>query len=167
MKTMDALELAGIVAAGVAAYWAVTKVAKMGAAGAGKAAVKAAGDVLAGGVKGIGETVGIPDTDLTQCRADLAAGKMWDASFSCPLPVYAKAVMNKILGDEEINPSNVKTQHTVALPDTGAGGGQSSPEFAAKDPRRLDRPASFSNPLESVETQDFNAMGDYPFTFGR
>lgn len=166
MKTMDALKIAGIVAAGVAAYWAVTKVAKVGVGGAAKAVTAAAGEALSGGVKGIGETVGIPDTDLAQCRADLAAGKMWDASFSCPLPVYAKAVKDKILGGEAVNPSNVNAQASVALPDTGAGGGQSSPAFAATDPRRLDLP-SYSNPFADVVTQDFNAMGDFPLDFSK
>lgn len=170
MKTMDAVKIAGIVAAGVVAYWAVTKFAKAGGIQAlSKAVTNAAGGAAVGAVKGIGETVGIPDTDLTQCKIDIKNGEWWKASFSCPAGEYLTAVKNRVLGVEEVNPSNVETQHITLAP-TGAGGGQSSPTFAANDPRRLDipntKPASFVNPLASVETQDFNAMGDFPLTFG-
>ena len=41
-------------------------------------------DAAVGGIEGIGSVVGIPQTNMTQCQKDLAAGKTWDASFSCP-----------------------------------------------------------------------------------
>lgn len=32
----------------------------------------------------LGAVVGVPRTQLDQCAADRAAGRTWDASFSCP-----------------------------------------------------------------------------------
>lgn len=60
----------------------------MGAA-AGRVVVGAAADAGVGAVKAIGEQVGIPDTNTTQCDRDLAAGDMWAASFSCPASRWA------------------------------------------------------------------------------
>lgn len=50
----------------------------------GRAAVNAVEGVAVGAVKGVGSVFGIPDTNNDQCSKDLAAGRMWDASFSCP-----------------------------------------------------------------------------------
>lgn len=36
-----------------------------------------------GAVEGLGLAVGIPRTNVSQCQADKAAGRWWDASFSC------------------------------------------------------------------------------------
>lgn len=47
-------------------------------------AASAVGDVAASGVVGIGSVFGIPETNQDQCSLDLAAGRTWDASFSCP-----------------------------------------------------------------------------------
>ncbi|WP_295375633.1 hypothetical protein [uncultured Pseudacidovorax sp.] len=47
-----------------------------------------AGNVAAGTVEGIGLAVGIPRTNQTQCQQDLAAGRYWAASFSCPAGDY-------------------------------------------------------------------------------
>ena len=52
--------------------------------------VNAAGGVATGTVLAIGDTVGIPRTNLTKCQQDLMAGKTWDASFSCPAGDYLK-----------------------------------------------------------------------------
>lgn len=54
------------------------------AAAIGSGAVSAAADLGGGVVLGIGDVVGIPRTDTDQCSQDLAAGRTWDASFSCP-----------------------------------------------------------------------------------
>lgn len=40
--------------------------------------------LLSGAVTGAGGLVGVPATNVTQCDKDLAAGRTWDASFSCP-----------------------------------------------------------------------------------
>lgn len=57
-----------------------------------KQAVKAAGGVLTGAVIGAGEVIGVPETSVDQCQADIAAGKTWDASFSCPATDFLKYI---------------------------------------------------------------------------
>lgn len=49
-----------------------------------RGAVDAANGAFEGAVKGLGGVFGIPDTSMTQCERDIAAGRTWDASFSCP-----------------------------------------------------------------------------------
>jgi hypothetical protein len=72
--------------------------------GLGRAAAGAVGDFGVGAVKGIGSFVGIPDTDETQCDRDLAAGRTWDASFSCPAGRFVTGVFNSTTArDAEIN----------------------------------------------------------------
>jgi len=51
-------------------------------------AVGAVADAGAGAVLGIGDVIGIPRTNETQCQADLKAGRLWDASFSCPAGTF-------------------------------------------------------------------------------
>lgn len=55
-------------------------------------AVKAAGGVVTGAVVGAGEVVGVPATSVDQCAADVAAGRTWDASFSCPAVDFLKYI---------------------------------------------------------------------------
>lgn len=62
------------------------------AGAAGSAAVGAVVDAGAGVVTGIGDVVGVPRTDTTQCDIDLANGDYWAASFSCPAGRFLKAV---------------------------------------------------------------------------
>jgi len=42
------------------------------------------GEIIGGAIEGVGSSFGIPVTDEERCNADLAAGRLWDASFSCP-----------------------------------------------------------------------------------
>lgn len=58
------------------------------------AAVDVVGDVAVGAVKGIGTVIGIPDTNTDQCSADIAAGRTWDASFSCPASRFIGSIFN-------------------------------------------------------------------------
>lgn len=48
------------------------------------AAIDLANGVLQGSVETVGLAVGIPKTDMNQCQMDTAAGRTWEASFSCP-----------------------------------------------------------------------------------
>lgn len=59
-----------------------------------RGAVDAANGAFVGGVKGLGSVVGIPDTNMTQCQRDLAAGRSWEASFSCPAADYIGSIFN-------------------------------------------------------------------------
>ena len=78
----------GLVLLGAA--WWLTRPGNAMAVGqaVGGAAVEAANGAIKGVVTTAGEVVGIPQTSSSQCRADLLAGNVWDASFSCPAPVY-------------------------------------------------------------------------------
>lgn len=42
----------------------------------------------AGVVLGIGDAVGLPRTDMTECQRALAEGRKWDASFACPAGTF-------------------------------------------------------------------------------
>lgn len=42
----------------------------------------------AGVVLGIGDAVGVPRTDMTECQRALAEGRKWDASFACPAGTF-------------------------------------------------------------------------------
>lgn len=54
------------------------------------AAVGAVGNAGVGAVEGLGSVFGIPATDAGQCRAAMAAGDAWGASFACPAGTYLK-----------------------------------------------------------------------------
>lgn len=77
-------------AVGYVGYKAYQKAASVGGTvvDAISAAPGAAIDAASEGVQGIGSIVGIPRTDKTQCQKDLDAGRMWDASFSCPAGTF-------------------------------------------------------------------------------
>ena len=48
-------------------------------------------DTSAGIVLGIGDSVGIPRTNETECQRALREGRTWDASFSCPAATFIKS----------------------------------------------------------------------------
>lgn len=52
------------------------------------AAVDAVNGIVTGTVVGLGQVVGIPATNMTQCQKDMANGNKWDASFSCDASTY-------------------------------------------------------------------------------
>lgn len=89
--TQRQLMLGGAVAAGLVLAWVAIKGARGAAQSAARAAVGLAEGTATGIVVGIGEGVGIPPTDLNQCQADLAYGRTWDASFSCPAGTFLKS----------------------------------------------------------------------------
>jgi hypothetical protein len=49
-------------------------------------------DVASGVVIGIGEAVGIPRTNETECEKALREGRRWDASFACPAGKFLAAM---------------------------------------------------------------------------
>jgi len=51
---------------------------------------QAAGHAATGAVVGVGEALGIPATNVNQCAADRAAGRTWEASFSCDAATFAR-----------------------------------------------------------------------------
>lgn len=54
----------------------------------GEAAGNFAGAAAGGVVLGIGDQVGIPRTNMTECEKALAEGRKWDASFACPAGTF-------------------------------------------------------------------------------
>lgn len=86
--------LAGALVAGALLWRTVARPAETGKA-IGGAAVDLAAGMLGGAVIGIGEGVGVPETNQTQCARDRAAGDTWAASFSCPAGEFLSWWWNK------------------------------------------------------------------------
>lgn len=86
------LIVGGIAAATLAVFiWQKKSLAAAaGAVGAaaGSAVVNAAGGV----VLGVGDAVGIPRTNVTECERAKAEGRTWDASFACPAGDFIRYV---------------------------------------------------------------------------
>lgn len=119
--TQDAKLLAAVLLVGAAGLWWITR--KGVAQSLATSAVQAAEGAAVGTVVGIGKAVGIPETSKTQCQKDLAAGKWWDASFSCPASTFIGAGAGAVFG-------------STALTDAQAADARNT--FAATDPRRTD-----------------------------
>lgn len=64
-----------------------TSVSEIGAAAGGLLI-----DAAAGGVIGIGEAVGVPRTNMSECERAIAEGRTWDASFACPAGTFIKSL---------------------------------------------------------------------------
>jgi len=94
---------------------------KNGLAGAARAGVNAANNVVGGTVVGIGDAFGIPSTNVTECQQLLAAGHYWDASFKCPAGMLIKGMF----GD------------TTGSTDTGAGSSPAVPASTSIPPGAL------------------------------
>lgn len=109
MMTADnvkALAIGGVSLVGVFVAWkAYSKVSAMGGG-----VVEAIAAAPAVAVETIGQVIGIPTTNQTQCEADLAAGNIGAASFSCPAgafvtgaPVAAVEGIGQVVGVPKTN----------------------------------------------------------------
>lgn len=54
----------------------------------GTAAVETVKDATAGVAVGIGDAIGVPRTNETECQAAMRDGRTWDASFACPASTF-------------------------------------------------------------------------------
>jgi len=81
------------VAVAGAAFFVFSKGIKGTTKAIASSAVNAVGGFVEGGVKSVGEIVGIPDTNQSQCEKDIAAGRTWDSSFSCPATTWLKSLV--------------------------------------------------------------------------
>ncbi len=79
-----------VLAAVVGLY--VVKNAKTAGTAVGSAAVDFTDGVLSGAVLGVGEVVGVPVTNLTECERAKIEGRTWDASFACPAGDFLRYV---------------------------------------------------------------------------
>lgn len=70
----------------------------------GSAIVGGAIDTATGAVEGVtyavGDAVGVPRTEADKCAQDLAAGRYWDASFSCPAGTFIGGVWRGLTAPE-------------------------------------------------------------------
>jgi len=131
MKIQDLTTTQMLIAAGVGAmllYWLKKKAEGVTAAGVGQAvagaAVGVADGVVTGAVKAVGGAVGVPDTNVTQCQRDIAAGNTWGASFSCPAKDFLTYVAT---GKAPDAPAAVKAYQTAGA--AGATGAGSVPDW--------------------------------------
>lgn len=95
--TAETKQLLIIGAVGLGIVWLLGKTGLAGKLfeGIAQGTVGAVGGVASGTVKGIGEAVGVPDTNDDKCTIDLANGDMWSASFSCPAPRFMAVVAGR------------------------------------------------------------------------
>lgn len=101
-------------------------------------AVGAAADVGAGAVLGVGDVLGVPRTNQTQCQADLKAGRLWDASFSCPAGTFiADGLGGAVSGAWDSLSGLWGSVGDSYLSDADAIKARNT--YAATDPRRVDR----------------------------
>lgn len=54
-------------------------------------AVGVLGEAASGAVLGVGDVLGIPRTNETECEKALREGRTWDASFACPAGTWLKS----------------------------------------------------------------------------
>lgn len=87
-------------AVAVAAVYFITKAARaaadLGPLGIGAAVGSGVVDAGAGVVLGIGDAVGLPRTQMSECERAMAEGRTWDASFVCPAPVFLNYLKEKL-----------------------------------------------------------------------
>ena len=108
-----------IAALGIGAILIAPKLAGWAAQQSGSAIVNAAGGAATGVITSIGEKVGVPQTNMTQCQLDTMAGRTWDASFSCPAADFLRYVTNGtipgVAGLNGLGASPVPNWGTLAL----------------------------------------------------
>lgn len=78
------------VAAVYAAKRAFQAAADLGPLGLGAAVGSGIVDTGSGVILGMGDAIGLPRTEMTECEKAMAEGRTWDASFVCPAPVFLR-----------------------------------------------------------------------------
>jgi hypothetical protein len=90
----DTMLIVGGIAAAVAAVVWLSRNGNGATVGqtVGEAAVSTIVGAGTGVVLGVGEAVGIPRTNMTECERAIAEGRTWDASFACPAGTFIKSL---------------------------------------------------------------------------
>lgn len=93
---MKPLHLAALAAVAGALLYVMRTGANAGQLGAdlAGAGVDLVAGAFVGGVEAVGEQVGIPRTNMTECERAIAEGRTWDASFACPAGTFIKSLFN-------------------------------------------------------------------------
>jgi hypothetical protein len=86
---------AGGVAAALLVYRAAGGTPRAAGEAIGSAAVEVAGGVTAGVAYGIGDAIGVPRTDETECERAIREGRTWDASFACPAGTFIGSLWSR------------------------------------------------------------------------
>lgn len=92
----DAMLIAGAVGVGALALWWLSRNGNGQAVGeaVGSAAVGTIVGAGTGVVLGVGDAVGVPRTNQTECERAISEGRTWDASFACPAGTWIKSLFN-------------------------------------------------------------------------
>ena len=96
-----ALAVGAVAVVALAAY-----IAKKGVAGAVAGAVGAVGDAATGAVIGIGQTIGIPQTNKQRCADAIREGRTWDSSFDCDAAAFTSGAWQRLKSTDYGNPEN-------------------------------------------------------------
>jgi len=101
MELLDKIKIgAGLAVAGLAvyAYFKAKDALDSGGgffqtvgAGVASAAVDAVDGVVSGAALTVGDAIGVPRTNRTECQKALDEGRTWDASFACPAGDFIKS----------------------------------------------------------------------------
>jgi len=83
------LLIAGVAVIAAVSYVAIKGVKNVGVA-VGGGAVDLVDGIVSGSVETIGEKIGIPKTNMTECQKAQAEGRTLDASFACPAVDFIK-----------------------------------------------------------------------------
>lgn len=89
LKTDAELLGAGLVVVVLGAWYLQSRLTNVAAG-----VVGAVADVGAGVAIGVGDVLGLPRTDLTECERAIAEGRTWDASFVCPAGTFIRSVFD-------------------------------------------------------------------------
>lgn len=157
MKTIDALKIGGIVFAGVAAVMVISKIAKTGATVAEAAKKVITEDLNPASGKNV----------VTQTLQSTSSGmKIHETIGNFLGRIFDPEGYRRYMDNLKTLENHGQVQKGDILPPTGAGGGQSSPAFAAIDPRRLDRTPARTNPLAGVETLGWDNPAEFGLNLG-
>lgn len=97
-----------LIGAGLAGLALFIIVKKKGAAvdvgaAVGEAAVDFVDGAVGGVAVGIGDVIGVPRTNMTECERAIAEGRTWDASFACPAGTFLKYLTSSHHESENLN----------------------------------------------------------------
>lgn len=85
--------------AGGAAFWFLKGGARKTAAAVGSVP----GELVAGVIEGLGDSIGVPRTNESECDRALREGRLWDASFKCPAGQFLGGIFGSGVGPSPIN----------------------------------------------------------------
>lgn len=162
MTVEDGVTLGLIAGGAVLAYLAWRKVDELGPREGGAAIGRAAADLPAGVVVGIGDSVGLPRTDRSACDVALAEGRLWDASFVCPAGTWLAAAGTAAWGRDSAATSANGQAAELAQAAEGVGYGE-DPNVNARDAMlmRRARPA----PASSAPAAYDPMLGSWQYAF--